>query len=220
MAGFPIDGGFLTTPNADGSFGDRTFNAPPLIEAADTGPFFHTAVTISGASAHNTDFARTIEEAIAFYDSPAFNTGRPAPIELTADEIDNIGRFLRGLNATFNAAIALRRLDAELAIVAYFHDTALATQREMLRLAEVEINDALRDLTQIPPSLTSATAALNPGAQSAFASASKYIEIARSAASEADRVAAVKNARALIVQASSSIGSNLTYSIGDGVTMF
>src|SRR5678816_490194 len=103
LANFPHDGGFGTTAQADGSFGDGTFNAPPLIEAADTGPFFHTAVTISGASAHNTAVATTIEEAIAFYDSPAFNnspSGQAVPINLTAAEIDNIGRFLRGVNAT------------------------------------------------------------------------------------------------------------------------
>ena len=31
---------------------------------------------------------------------------------LTAQEIDNIGRFLRGLNASFNIALASRRLEA------------------------------------------------------------------------------------------------------------
>ena len=50
LASFPRDGGFLATPtNADGSFGDGTFNSTPLIEAADTGPFFHTDTTVSGA---------------------------------------------------------------------------------------------------------------------------------------------------------------------------
>jgi mono/diheme cytochrome c family protein len=69
LALFSHDGGFLASPaNPDGSFGDGTFNTPPLIEAADTGPFFHTATTVSGASAHNTAVATTIEEAIAFYD--------------------------------------------------------------------------------------------------------------------------------------------------------
>src|SRR6185295_420072 len=53
LAAFPKDGGFGTTPNPDGSFGDGTFNVPPLIEAADTGPFFHTATSIVGAPAHN-----------------------------------------------------------------------------------------------------------------------------------------------------------------------
>src|SRR5262245_26449739 len=39
----PRDGGFGRTPNGDGQggFGDGTFNVPVLVEAADTGPFFH-----------------------------------------------------------------------------------------------------------------------------------------------------------------------------------
>ncbi|HEX2686137.1 MAG TPA: hypothetical protein VHN14_05945 [Kofleriaceae bacterium] len=217
LAAMPIDGGFLTTANADGSFGNHTFNAPPLIEAADTGPFFHTATAIVGASAHNTDFARTIEEAVAFYDSPAFNTGRPAPIELTADEIDNIGRFLRGLNATFNAAIAVKRIDAAVAVANYFYDNALDVQRELLRLAEVELNDALRDLTQAP---YSTTGSLNPNAQYSLSSAIQYLESARAASYQYDRVAAAQYARQLVVSVSSSIGTNLTYQIGDGIVMF
>src|SRR5262249_27173305 len=117
LAQFPIDGGFGKLPlNPDGSFGDKTFNVPPLVEAADTGPFFHTATSIVGAPAHNTPTATTIEEAVAFYTTQAF---RNAPdgfvINLTAAQIDNVGPFLRGLNAAFNAAIAIKRIDADLA---------------------------------------------------------------------------------------------------------
>jgi cytochrome c peroxidase len=213
LAGFPIDGGFGATPNADGSFGNRAFNVPPLIEAADTGPFFHTAVSISGASAHNTDFARTIEEAIAFYDSPAFNTGRAAPIDLTGVEIDNIGRFLRGLNATFNAALTVKRLDAELAIVARYRNTELAVQREMLRLANVELADAITDLAAVQ--------SLNASSQLAFATAAILIEAGRVAGcSDADRTALVTLARQLVVVGSNAIGTNLSYTIGEGTVMF
>jgi cytochrome c peroxidase len=45
------------------------FNIPPLVEAADTAPFFH-----NNASA-------TLEEAVAFYNSPAFNNS-PAALGL------------------------------------------------------------------------------------------------------------------------------------------
>ena len=216
LAGFPIDGGFLTTPaNPDGSFGNRTFNVPPLIEASDTGPFFHTAVTISGASAHNTAVASVIEEAIAFYDSPAFNNspaGQAIPINLTAADIDNIGRFLRGINATLNAAIAVKRIDAELAIVASFHNTALAIQREELRLAGVELNDALRDLSGV--------ANLNAAAQSAFTAALNNLALAQAATVESDRVNETTTARQQVVQGATSIGTNLAFQIGDGVVMF
>jgi hypothetical protein len=213
LAGFPLDGGFLSSPaNADGSFGNGSFNTPPVIEAADTGPFFHTATQVIGASAHNTDFATTIEQAIAFYDTPAFNAGRPVPLDLTATEIDDMGRFLRGLNATFNAAIAVKRLDAELAIIASSHNNALAIQREMLRLANVEIGDALRVLAEVPD--------LNVVSQISLIAAALFIESARVVSSESERLLLVTVARDLVRNAASSIGTNLTYDIAEGVVMF
>jgi hypothetical protein len=78
------------------------FNTPPLIEAADTGPFFH-----------NNAFD-TLEEAISFYASPAFNkqavielfmafpdSGKIA-IQLKPESVAAIGKFLRVLNALEN----------------------------------------------------------------------------------------------------------------------
>jgi cytochrome c peroxidase len=67
----PRDGGFggqglpAFNHDADGdgildSYGNGTFNTPPLIEAADTGPFFHT-------NAFN-----TIEDAVTFYTTATF----------------------------------------------------------------------------------------------------------------------------------------------------
>lgn len=216
LAAFPHDGGFGTTPaNADGSFGNGTFNTPPLIEAADTAPFFHTAVSITGASAHNTDTATTIEEAIAFYDSPAFNnspSGLVAPIALTADDIDNIGRFLRGLNATFNAALAIKRLDAATALVTRFHNAHLDTQREMLRLANAEVADAIKVLAGVP----------NLDAQSlvSLIAARALVDQARATGSDLERTLEIAIARGLVSLASTKVGTNLTYQIGDGTVMF
>jgi hypothetical protein len=100
--GIPFDGGFgggfgggdQVFPNfdADGdtvndSFGSGGFNTPPLIEAADTAPFFRTNA-----------FA-TLEDAIGFYNSSTFNTSPAgaagAPIAFTSTQIANVGRFLR-----------------------------------------------------------------------------------------------------------------------------
>ncbi|HEX7836463.1 MAG TPA: hypothetical protein VF469_03320 [Kofleriaceae bacterium] len=217
LAAFPHDGGFGTTANPDGSFGDGTFSVPPLIEAADTGPFFHTAVSVTGASAHNTDVATTIEEAIAFYDSPAFNNSPPAkllfgPIDITETEINNIGRFLRGLNATFNAALAIKRLDAVSAVAAQFHNSRLDIQRELLRLAAVEIVDAI--------SVLNAVDNLDGASQAALVAAVVFIEGARVTNSEDDRRGAIAIARQLVTQASSNVGTNLTYQIGDATVMF
>jgi hypothetical protein len=216
LAAFPHDGGFLAAPaNPDGSFGNSTFNAPPLVEAADTGPFFHTATSVTGASAHNTETATTIEEAIAFYDSPAFNnspSGRVGPIDLTATEIDDIGRFLRGVNATFNAALAIKRLDAATALVTRFHNAQLDTQREMLRLANAEVSDAIRVLAGVPN--------LDAASLLSLVAARELVDQAQLTGSEVHRVLAITVARSLVSLASTKVGTNLTYQIGDGTVMF
>jgi hypothetical protein len=90
----PADDGF-------GTPGDGTFNTPPLVEAADTGPFFHD------------NAVPTIEDAVAFYDGDSFNespAGRflasldpeGASIEIDATQIAAIASFLRVLNSLEN----------------------------------------------------------------------------------------------------------------------
>jgi hypothetical protein len=89
----PRDGGFGHTPNHDGSFGDGTFNTPPLVEAPETTPLFHN------------NSANTIEEAVDFHNSSAFNTSpipRGLKIHLDPDQVKAIGAFLRVLNALEN----------------------------------------------------------------------------------------------------------------------
>jgi hypothetical protein len=92
----PPDGGFgrqASTPPTVG-FGDGTFNIPPLVEAADTGPFFHN------------NAIRTIEGAVGFYDGEAFNNSPAGQllggIELDGTQIEAIAAFLRVLNALEN----------------------------------------------------------------------------------------------------------------------
>jgi mono/diheme cytochrome c family protein len=89
------DGGFGAAPErADGGYGDGTTNTPPLIEAADTGPFFHN------------NSADTLEDAIAFYgsktfaDSPAGQSG--GAFLFAPGDIEAIGALLRTLNALEN----------------------------------------------------------------------------------------------------------------------
>jgi len=65
IGALPFDGGFGLVPNS-GGFGDGSFNTPPLVEAADTLPLFHN------------NSAETLEAAIAFFNSDAFNAP-PAP---------------------------------------------------------------------------------------------------------------------------------------------
>jgi mono/diheme cytochrome c family protein len=216
LAAFPHDGGFLRLPeNADGSFGNGTFNTPPLIEAADTGPFFHTATTIAGAPAHNTAIASTIEEAIAFYTTPAFNnspSGKVLPISLTAEQIDDVGRFLRGINAAFNAALAVKRLDASAALVSRFSNARLDIQREELRLANAEVRDAIRVLVGVPN--------LNLVSLTELTAAAALVDTARLTDVPAVRALVIGVARGLVSDAATKIGTNLTFQIGDGTVMF
>lgn len=109
----PRDGGFgpadrdCDANGVNDCFGDGTFNTTPLIEAADTEPFFHN------------NSAATIEDAVAFYTTSAFAqspAGGGAAVPLTATDIVNIGKFLRVLNAAFNASLAIQRNRAALAL--------------------------------------------------------------------------------------------------------
>ena len=90
----PPDDGF-------GAPGDGTFNPPPLVEAADSGPFFHD------------NAVPTIEAAVAFYDGDSFNespAGRllasldpeGASIEIDATQIGAVAAFLRVINSLEN----------------------------------------------------------------------------------------------------------------------
>lgn len=126
----PPDDGFDTP-------GDGTFNTPPLVESADTGPFFHN------------NAVETIEGAVAFYNGDAFNnspagqllaTATGGGINLDATEIVEVAAFLRVLNALENirASIELLRQRNRLR----FPTRAV----ERLRLAVHETEDGINVL--------------------------------------------------------------------------
>ncbi len=98
----PRDDGFRTP-------GDSTFNTPPLVESADTGPFFHN------------NSIETIEGAVAFYDGQTFNSspsGRflasidpnRVGIQLDATQVVAVAAFLRVINGLENIREALAEL--------------------------------------------------------------------------------------------------------------
>src|SRR5207253_8738516 len=72
----PPDDGF-------GRPGAGTFNIPPLVEGADSGPFFHN------------NAIQTVEGAVAFYDGEAFNNS-PAGRALAAIDPNTVGIELDG----------------------------------------------------------------------------------------------------------------------------
>ena len=71
--------------------GLREFSTPPLFNVKNTAPFFHD------------NSVATLQEAVAFYDSPQFNASPGAAavgfISLTSQEIDDITAFLEALVA-------------------------------------------------------------------------------------------------------------------------
>jgi hypothetical protein len=138
----PRDGGFGDRPDGGcapsqpgpcptNGCGNGTFNVQVVVEAADTGPFFHN------------NAAETIEDAVAFYTTDAFRTspaGRAFSINLSPTDVTDIAAFLRVLNTLENIRSA-----GDLEKRA---KTANLTQgRELIKLAISELNDALEVLS-------------------------------------------------------------------------
>ncbi|MCG6876292.1 MAG: hypothetical protein LJE97_14495 [Betaproteobacteria bacterium] len=130
----PHDDGF-------GRPGDGTFNTPPLVEAADSGPFFHN------------NAIETIEGAVGFYDGESFNNSPAGQllaaadpegngIELDGTQIVEIAAFLRVINALENirqsTTLLTQSLDKKVA------DTTRAP--ELINRARPEIRDAAQVL--------------------------------------------------------------------------
>ena len=117
----------------DDGFGSGTnlFNVPTVIEAADTGPFFH------GNSIN------TVEAMVAFYSSPRHlrNGDLLGPIvPLNGSQVANVGAFLRVLNADENARSAIVLTEKALEF------RRRAGRNVNLRLALAEIEDAMQVL--------------------------------------------------------------------------
>jgi cytochrome c peroxidase len=128
----PLDGGFGKGLSADGSFGNGTFNTLTVIEAADTGPFFHD------------NSIPTIEGAVEFYNSAAFNTAPIPPglkIKLESTQVTAVASYLRVLNALENV-----RSSTDLATRARAA-TDGSDSRDLLGLSLVDVDDAIRVLS-------------------------------------------------------------------------
>ncbi|HYX22525.1 MAG TPA: hypothetical protein VFC23_00090 [Thermoanaerobaculia bacterium] len=137
----PRDGGFLRNVNPRGGFGNGRFNVPVVVESADTGPFFHN------------NSAATIEEAVAFYNSNAFQNSEVGVsfratdtggigIHLESTQVEEVSAMLRVLNALENI-----RSSTELDQAAV--DLKDKDKAEMLlELASFDTRDAVRVLDE------------------------------------------------------------------------
>lgn len=222
LGGLPLDGGFGNTGSPPSPIGNLTFNSVPLIEAADTGPFFHTDTTIAGAPAFNTPTANTIEQAVAFYGSTAFANrpgGGGVPLPINATDISNIGRFLRGLNAIFNIQMASNRIVGARNLGTVIGNVArVATmQRRMAQMTLFELDDAIRVLSDVN---------LNTAQANQVRSARTQVEnVVNLASHQGTSAAAFNNRMTAFASAISSLDvadggiANVTFSIGNGTRM-
>ncbi len=137
----PVDGGFGREPNANGGFGNGRFNSAVAIEAADTPPFFHD------------NAVQTLEEAVDFYNSNAFNnspaglgfktqdTGRIG-IHLETTDVEAVAALLRVLNALENIRSS-SELDAAAAEAKDFNQAST-----LLDIASFDTEDAFQVLEE------------------------------------------------------------------------
>lgn len=184
------------------SYGNGTFSTPPLIEAADTAPFFHS-------NSH-----ATIEDAVAFYTTTAFANsaaGGGAAIALSADEIANIAKLLRVLNASFNCKLAAARLDAAARIADAQGNHYKGLQFGLLDAAQAEVRDALADL---------AGASINANERAHLSAADQALTDAFANSSPKKRHDAAQLALTEVQAADGGLGTGLSFTVGAGSIMF
>ena len=123
-------------PPPFGHFELEEFNSPPVVESADTGPFFHNHTV------------KDLESAVAFYGTPAFQNSLPGavPVDISADPADPevlaIAAFLRVLNALENIRSSINVAERGRAM------TSAADLRDLARLSLAETVDALEVLSE------------------------------------------------------------------------
>lgn len=223
---FIFDGGFgginqaepnlVTVTGQPDAFGDGTFSPPPLVEAADTGPFFHTH-----AFGDTSDPTKGIEGAVSFYASNLF-LNSPAALALDArfgapvnvgPVIGEVGRFLRVLNAAFNLAIAEQRLEASRSLNTAFWAYRDDIQKGLLRLASEEIDDAIRVLEN-------GAADLHASERATLANARTLLAQGLAASDPGVRRDRTIAAKALVVSSKAAFGTNITFQLAPGNLMF
>ena len=175
----PPDDGF-------GVPGNGEFNTPPLVEAADTGPFFHN------------NSVETIEGAVAFYNGDAFNnspagqliTGATGSgINLDGTQVVEVAAFLRVINALESIRVSIEQLERGAAL-------AREAAKRALRIAVAETDDSIAVL---------AGGGLHPEAVANLREARRLAERAerslfRRARLSRDAIAAQQRARAELVE--------------------
>jgi cytochrome c peroxidase len=177
------DGGFGRDPVYDanhnflgyGLAGTIKFNSQPAIEAVDTPPLFHN------------NAVSTIEEAVNFYNSQAFNKSAVGPVlnlHMEPTEVEAIAIFLREMNALENirnSRVLLRGILAE---------ADAGSAQTIISYAVVSINNGVRVLDE----------------RSLMYQAVQQMKQAASLATQAETVADQASRNALVTQALHLLG--------------
>jgi len=193
----PPDGGLGTNPQGNSttivespefedpdvkSFGNKTFNTASLVEFADTVPGFHNNITNMGA------LADTVEGAVSFYRSSEFeNSVDGFQIPFQGNDIDNIGKFLRVINALENRRSA-DDYAARAAVLIQNGGYDPADVERLLVLAQAECTDAIEVLGDV---------GLHQDARDHFAKASNQFEGAKTGP-DLSRLALIQSGRSLL----------------------
>jgi cytochrome c peroxidase len=135
-----LTGELVLPDDGFGTPGNGAFNTPSLIEAADTGPFFHN------------NSVETIEGAVAFYNGDAFNNSPAGQliagatgsgINLDATQVVAVAAFLRVINTLENIRQSIELLDS------FVRREFLGNEEfdQLLERAIQETGDSIRVLT-------------------------------------------------------------------------
>jgi hypothetical protein len=170
--GFDVDPEFKVPGIASEFHGNGSMNTPPLIEAADSGPFFHN------------NSAATIEDAVRFYTTRTFDP--EDPFQLNNRQINQLSAFLRALNALENA----RNVDL-------LAQNALRQRRER---AQETIAVMIADTEDAIEVLANGPLDLYPEAVALLDEAVALAEAARDAERTAARNSSLRQVRALMKQ--------------------
>ena len=136
----PVDGGFGTERSSLGGFGNGRFNSVVVVESADTGPFFHN------------NAVATIEEAVDFYNSDAFNNS-PAGLGLKGGDTGSIGIHLETTQVEAVAALlrvlnSLENIRSSLELDQAAASRDFGTAQKLLDLASFDTEDAYQVLEE------------------------------------------------------------------------
>jgi hypothetical protein len=132
---------------------------------------------------------------------------------MNATDIQNIGRFLRAINAVFNAQMAFKRAEAARILGNLQGNASQAVQVRLINLAIVELDDAIAVLQGAQGG------ALNSAAITRFQSARSQLITARSNNSASSRTAQVGVALNDIDLGDNGISANANFNIGAGTMM-